>query len=730
MSDETKENLSSFAPPVSAFQGPVGELIAQRMLVPPGRPGLLAVLDQFEILRVLGGGGMGMVLLARDSVSGREVAVKMIKSDLVGNQSVVYRFLKEAGHLKRLRHTNIVPVLEVSDRPEGPYFVMPYFEKGSLAGRIKPGQPLEAGAIIDIGIQVAEGLSFAHRSGIIHRDLKPANILMAADGVVCLADFGLARTLFNDTVVDVGNRNLEGTAPYMSPAVAAGDAEDTRCDIYSFGALLYEMLTGRPPYQGRGTKEILDQIIAGPPKSVTNLNPDADRGIVAVVEGCMARELRDRYADMRDVAKDLQRVRDKKSPLGSRATIWSGNPLAQVQRLLRPLAVPTCVAAIIILSWLLWHQHHQMAVVPQPAPVPVPVPAPVSPPVPTPTPAPPVVTAPPVWQITTLAGQTGVGGFADGAANASEFHSPNSVAVDARGNIYVADTASSTIREISTNGVVSTLAGLAESKGSDDGPGADAHFVNPFGVAVDQAGNVYVADSLNNTIRKITPDGMVSTLAGRAGHPGSNDGAGSAAQFRNPWGLAVDAAGNIIVADMSNDTIRKVTPAGVVTTVAGQVGKPGSADGLGTQARFNLPAAVAVDAKGNIFVADSGSDTIRKISPNGLTSIVAGLPHHAADTDADANNARFSDPQGVAVDAQDNVYVADTGNDTIRKISPAGEVSTLAGLSGASGSADGVGTEARFNSPGGIAVDNAGNLYVADTYNHTIRKLTLTAAQH
>ena len=255
--DAPKENPPAFVPPVSSFTGPIAELIAQRMLFPPPRPGLLAILDQFEILRVLGGGGMGIVLLARDSATGRDVAIKLVKSDLVTNQNVVHRFLKEAGHLKRLRHTNVVPVQEISDRAEGPYFVMPYFEKGSLANRIKPGQPLDTESILDIAAQVAEGLSFAHRSGIIHRDLKPANILLTADGRACLADFGLARTFFNDTIVDVENRNLEGTAPYMSPAVAAGDAEDTRCDIYSFGALLYEMLTGHPPYKGRGTKEIL-----------------------------------------------------------------------------------------------------------------------------------------------------------------------------------------------------------------------------------------------------------------------------------------------------------------------------------------------------------------------------------------------------------------------------------------------------------------------------------------
>jgi serine/threonine protein kinase len=314
MSEGASPDPPPSMPPVSVFTGPIGELIHQRMLQPPSRPGLLAALDHYEIQRLIGAGGMGIVLLARDTNTQREVAIKLVRAELVGNPQVIQRFLKEAGHLKRLRHTNIVPVEEISGRAEGPYFVMPFFENGSLASRIKPGQPLSSEAVLDIALPVADGLAFAHRSGIIHRDLKPANILMGANGLVCLGDFGLARTMFNDTIVDVESRHMEGTAPYMSPAVAAGNAEDTRCDIYSFGALLYEMLTAQPPYQGRGTKEILDQILAGPPKPIASLNPAADRRLVAIAERALARELRDRYAEMRDVLNDLQLVRAGKSP--------------------------------------------------------------------------------------------------------------------------------------------------------------------------------------------------------------------------------------------------------------------------------------------------------------------------------------------------------------------------------------------------------------------------------
>jgi sugar lactone lactonase YvrE len=709
--DTSRENPPLFVPPVSTFTGPVAELIAQRMLLPPSRPGLLARLDQFEILRVLGGGGMGIVLLARDPATGREVAIKLVKSDLVTNQNAIHRFLKEAGHLKRLRHANVVAVQEISDWSEGPYFVMPYFEKGSLAGRIKPGKPLDDEAILAIAAQVAEGLSFAHRSGIIHRDLKPANILLTADGQACLADFGLARTLFNDTMVDMENRNLEGTAPYMSPGVAAGDAEDTRCDIYSFGALLYEMLTGHPPYQGRSTKEILNQIIAGPPQPIISLNPAADRGLVTVTEGCMARELRDRYADMRDVLKDLERIKENKPLAGQRGFKGAaGDQRFTVRRVLKIIWLPACLTVIVFVSWMLWRERSPVV-----TPPPMPVPA---------------VARPAALKTTALAGQIGFGGYADGAGNQAQFRLPNSVAVDPAGNVYVADTANNIIRKITPDGFVSTLAGVPGTHGSTDGPGKHARFWAPFGITVDRAGNVYVADTANNIIRKITPDGFVSTLAGSVGHPGNQDGTGSNAQFRNPWGVAVTDQGNVFVADMSNNTIRKISPTGVVSTLAGQAGVSGSRDGMGADAQFNNPFALAVDPEDNIYVSDSANNTIRKITPNGAVSTLAGLPGQAGSTDGNGTTARFWNPQGLVTDDHGNIYVADTGNNIVRKITPTGIVTTLAGPAGINGIPGEVGAVARFNNPSGVAIDRVGNVYVADTNNHAVRKMSLAAAGH
>jgi sugar lactone lactonase YvrE len=321
----------------------------------------------------------------------------------------------------------------------------------------------------------------------------------------------------------------------------------------------------------------------------------------------------------------------------------------------------------------------------------------------------------------------------DGTGSAARFYNPTGVGADSAGNIYVADFIDHTIRKITPSGVVSTLAGLTRSSGSDDGIGCAARFHSPNGVAVDNAGNVYVADTFNSTIRKITLSGVVSTLAGLAGSSGSDDGIASAARFRNPRGVAVDRIGNVYVADSENSTIRKITPSGLVSTLAGLPGDTGSADGTGSAARFALPQGVAVDSGGNVYVADggaviSGNHTIRKITPFGVVSTLAGQAGSMGSDDGIGTAARFRNPHGVTVDSADNVYVADTGNDAIRKITPSAVVSTLAGLAGGIGSADGIGSAARFHFPNGVAMDSAGNVYVADSFNNTIRKITPSAA--
>jgi sugar lactone lactonase YvrE len=268
------------------------------------------------------------------------------------------------------------------------------------------------------------------------------------------------------------------------------------------------------------------------------------------------------------------------------------------------------------------------------------------------------------------------------------------------------------------------FAGDTNTSGSLDGTGSAARLNGASGVATDSAGNVYVADTGNHTIRKITPAGLVSTLAGTAGLSGSVDAAGAAARFNTPRGVATDSADNVYVADSGNNTIRKITPAGVVSTLAGTAGSSGSTDAAGAAARFSVPDGVATDSAGNVYVADSGNHTIRKITAAGAASTLAGTAGSPGSTDAAGPLARFNFPRGVATDSANNVYVADTNNHTIRKITPAGVTSTLAGTAGSAGTIDGLGAAARFNAPNGVATDSANNVYVADTNNNTIRKVT------
>jgi hypothetical protein len=264
--------------------------------------------------------------------------------------------------------------------------------------------------------------------------------------------------------------------------------------------------------------------------------------------------------------------------------------------------------------------------------------------------------------------------------------------------------------------------------GDADGTGAAARFSGPLAVATDSTGNVYVADTNNNTIRKITPAGVVSTLAGTAGVPGSTDATGAAARFNSPRGIATDSAGNVYVGDTLNFTIRKITPKGEVTTLAGTAGVFGSADGIGAAASFNFPNGVATDGDGNVYVADTNSPAIRKITPAGVVTTLAGTPGVWGSTDATGAAASFEVPIGVATDGAGNVYVGDFAAMTIRKIAPAGVVTTLAGKAGAAGSADGTGSAARFYDPAGVATDGSGNVYVADDFNNTVRKITPAGA--
>ncbi len=428
--------------------------------------------------------------------------------------------------------------------------------------------------------------------------------------------------------------------------------------------------------------------------------------------------------------------------------------------------------------------------------------------------------------VSTIAGSAGNPGIGDGVGTNAYFNKPEGLALDAQTNLYVADTGNHAIRQITPAGVVITLAGALDSQGSSNGAGISAKFNLPHAAVADRLGNIYIADYGNNTVRKITPAGDVTTLAGAPGQQGSADGIGDQARFWGPIALAVNDSNDVFVADCYNKSIRKISATGVVTTIAGSPGTlprvsgptgnkgpaggvPGTSgmiDGSGTNAQFVGPQGIALDAAGNLYVSDSGycvldfttnsitvqlANAIRKISPSGTNWIVTTITgtnyahvngsgtnaqvqnpfglivdsatnlyvaehdgctirmlqpiiasgqtnvlvttiagqYMSGNNDGHGTNAQFSSPEGIALDANSNLYVADTGNNTIRKISPSGTnwiVTTIGGLAGNPGSVDGTGAVSLFNQPASLTVDFSGNVYVADTANNTIRKGVFT----
>ena len=317
--------------------------------------------------------------------------------------------------------------------------------------------------------------------------------------------------------------------------------------------------------------------------------------------------------------------------------------------------------------------------------------------------------------VTILAGSPTTPGAVDGTGLVARFRGISAMAIGADGMIVVADNSNGTIRRVAADGTVSTLAGGPRTGAVVDGAGAAARFADMRGMAVDLQGNIYVTD--RNCLRKVTSAGVVTTIAGDPTVTGSANGAGAVARFSSPSGLGVDAGGNLYVADRGNFSIRKVSPSGQVSTLAGRPEQRGSGDGFGAFASFNAPSAMTIDASGNLLVADIDSGTIRKVSPGGVVTTVIGTPNitrSSGSIDGWGQEARFRDPQGLTIDASGNVYVADSLNHTIRKVSPAGLVSTLAGSPLVNGVADGSGKQASFRLPKMVTTNGNGAVYVLD----------------
>ena len=339
------------------------------------------------------------------------------------------------------------------------------------------------------------------------------------------------------------------------------------------------------------------------------------------------------------------------------------------------------------------------------------------------------------YTITTVAGSDSASGDG-GPATEAQLTAPYGVTTDADGNIYIPDTENHRIRKVDTEGIITTFAGTGEEGFSGDGgPATEAELNWPTGVAVDDAGNLYIADRNNERVRRVDPEGIITTFAGTGewGYDSDEDGGPAASALLNwPTGLALDVDGNLYIADEYNNRIRRVDTSGIITTVAGmrrpplEVGEEEAEDededvgddGPATSALLNRPTGVAVDGEGNLYIADRLNHRVRKVDAEGIITTIAGMADEGFSGDGGpATGAQLDQPSGVAVDGDGYIFIADRGNNRVRQINPDGVITTIPGAEDGGDEPDG---EAPFADPRGVAVDSDGNIYVADTGNHQI----------
>jgi sugar lactone lactonase YvrE len=324
------------------------------------------------------------------------------------------------------------------------------------------------------------------------------------------------------------------------------------------------------------------------------------------------------------------------------------------------------------------------------------------------------------WYVSTVAGAPFSGGFSDGQGASARFDAPLGIAIDAQDNLIVADFRNARIRRVDQQGYVTTIAG--GFRGFANGPSGIARFHSPAGVAVDRDENVLIADYGNNRIRRLSKAGVVSTLAGN-GQLGSQDGSALKASFARPTGVSVDDAGNIYVIDSATNLVRKINPDGFVTTIAGS--SNGYADGVGSQAAFSFSGAapqLCSDTAGNLIIADFFNSRIRRVTPKGVVSTIAGNGDYGL-KDGPAMEASVFQATGVTRDREGNIIIGDWHNAAVRKLDlVANFLSTIAG-SGIEDNQDGPAQLAAFVRPGGVAVDSRGDIYVSDYFAHTIRRI-------
>ncbi len=742
-----------------------------------------AALPNYTLGEELGSGGHGLVLAGHHQGLGRDVAIKILPG--MADPDVPAAFKTEARLLAGLDHPHIVRIYDYVEHNGLCLLIMELLSGGTLARRQRT---LSAENACAAGLAIAEALDCAHSKSVLHRDIKPDNVLFSGNGLLKVTDFSIAK-IFDATTVTANT--IVGTPRYMAPEQLNGGRLSPATDLYALGIVLYEMLADAPPFNPelplmaliRQKVDLPTLPPAGVPESVAEIlmrtldrdpalrHPTA-RAFALDLARAAARAYGPRWTsrceislhvadDVREAARYPAGAGRTSGPAGGRAVAAPPERTAppppsspqtpgrtpapmphfgrspdrlvdrdvdwQVDRDIdqdtevtaRQVLVPETIAPKPVDGN---RRRRRRRIVAAGAAVPVVAVLVI---------ALLISRSPRPSMIVTTAG-TGVAGFSgdNGPASAAQLSKPDDPMADSTGAIYFTDTGNNRIRRIGADGVITTIAGNGTYGFSgDDGPAVQAHFATPTDVARDRAGNLYIADTDNNRIRRINVVGTVTTIAGTglAGYSGDN-GPATAAQLTKPTSVTVDADGNLYIADTGNNRIRRIGTNDVITTIAG-TGVPGYSgdNGPATAAQLAKPGGVAVDTAGTVYIADNDNNRVRRIGTDGVITTIAGtgVPGYSGDN-GPATAAELANPGSVTTAADGRIYIADTDNNRVRRIGTDGVITTIAGtgVPGYSGD-NGPATAARLCDPNGLGLDVAGHLYITDNCNDRIRRVTI-----
>lgn len=670
------------------------------------------LVGNYRLEELIGEGGSECpVYRATDRNLDRTAALKILPAKYATDPDFRRRFLREAQLAARLGdEQHVVPVYDFGEAAGSDggaahlYLAMKYIDGPDLATYIRRHRTLDLYETCVLIGQVAEALDAAHVAGLVHRDVKPGNIFVgsvAGRPVAYVGDFGSALRL---DVTSMTTSLMTGTPQYLAPERWTGGQPSALGDVYALGCVAYACLTGHAPFDGDGTEQLAYAHQHLPPPRLStvhrHLSPTVDR----VLARAIAKNPDDRYQTCGEFAAELKQagefLHDAPTPLPSPLHSSlptpppSAPPLAVRQRRLPSprFAVPAAAVAVALLAWLAGSALSEEQLAGRP-----------------------IAVGP---------------GSPDGHVSTKQLAGPdiNALAADAEGNLYFANRDTSTVRKLTPDGRIVTVAGgHGDGFSGDGGQATDAKLDFPHGLAVDRAGNLYIADTSNNRIRKVDPAGTITTVAGTGNASSAGDtGPAARATLDSPTDVAVDDGGRLYVAEVDGRRVRMIDRNGRISTVAGTGTEGFSGDGgPATQAELSYPIAVVAHS-GNLYIADAVNRRIRRVDQAGTITTVAGNGNEGVTGDGGlATGAELNTPDGIAVGPDDALYIADHDSERVRRVDATGIITTFAGTGAAGFSGDGgPAAQAQLAQPDAVLAAEDGSVYVADTDNQRIRRIT------